>query len=1500
YNIVANKGGAVLNFGSGQITTIGDNGSNAGDLYIDGANAAVESGGAAGNSALTSLGTIADNGQLDLRDGASVTTSGGLAVAGGGSGRLAVDALGGQGGSSVTINGNLVNASSGPFSEGGVAIGNTGMSTADLVTVHGTLDNLAGAILDATGSSSNAAAQGWIAVNGPVVNAGTVNLETNGLITVGAGNAYAQTGGQTNITGTLTAPTVNDNGGIIQGTGTINGDVVNAGTLAGGFFTATQPGTLTINGGLTNATAGTVQTLIEGTGAGQTSVVNIASGALALRGGTLNATPNGLTLAPGETFTVATFAPGSLTGLFSTLASGSASGDGVTLDLGNGSTLDAIYNNNSGNVELAVVATPATTSDTWTGGAGTWSTAGQWNHGVPLSYSETTIGATSSGDVTLNQDATVDSLTINSGNTLAYQSGAPASLTVGKTVTVNSGGALALGTSGDTLAAGGAINNAGSVTIGNGASVLSLASITNQAGGTVQLAGGSLSAPSYSNAGTTAGFGTVAPAIANTGLVQASGGTLIAQNGIQGSGAVTVNSGATLNLSQAATGSSAGTLQNNGALDLGSQNITVSADYNNANFGTGNSFNARANVAGTGQILASGNVALSVTGTDVSGGTSPTPTLALGNVHVGSTTNTNFSINNTGTTGPSLRGAVQNTGITNGAVTVTAANFGPVATGGSQTESLAYNPTVAGALSGQSFDVVSNFDNVAGKTVSVTGAAYDYANPVVNNSQPINLGNFHVGSAPTSAALSISNSVVSNAAYQEGLDANVAGTSGSAISNNGTTSLIAAGSTDNSAITVGVNGNTAGVETGHVTLGLVSNGSGTSGLGTTSLPQQSVTVTGTGYNLAQSNAIGPINLGVLHVGSGIVSQGITVANVGPTGSYTEGLDSSFGTYANSGGSLTPTFSGSIANLAAGSSDSTSMQVAINTATAGSVSGNIEILQDSNGTIDGLGNTTLPSQNPPVSGTVEATITNLAQPQINNAPVNFGNVRIGAAVPTTGLSVTNAAPVGPFTEGLIGNVTGATGGATASGGFGSPGNALAPGQTNSTGIQIGVNTTTAGHINGSAAVDFGSDGTSFGGTVTDLGITDVAVTGNVYRLASGSAPGTVSLGAARVGGSLTGGIAVTNSASNDGYSEALDATISGTTPQVNSASGSVTGLAAGQTNASGLSVGLNTATAGHISGTATVAFESDGTGIDGGTPVSVGSQAVTVQGNVYTPAVPVVNTSSVNFGIVHVGQSVTPQAISVGNGAAVTALNDTLVGGFGTVSGPFSGSGTLAGVAAGQTDTSSLQVGLNTSAAGTFTGTANLDLASHDTELADLAVDTAPITMMATVNNYAVAALGQTSGDGTFSGGGSAYSLDFGTILLGSGSKSTDLFAENAATGPSDLLAGGFQILSGSGEFDLTGFNPFAGLGAGQQYANLGVSFSDLALGSFSEEIEMLPTGYNISGYSGALPYVTLTIDGTVASSAPVPEPGSLALLLTGLIGLVGVEFGRRSRKSRRG
>jgi len=88
----------------------------------------------------------------------------------------------------------------------------------------------------------------------------------------------------------------------------------------------------------------------------------------------------------------------------------------------------------------------------------------------------------------------------------------------------------------------------------------------------------------------------------------------------------------------------------------------------------------------------------------------------------------------------------------------------------------------------------------------------------------------------------------------------------------------------------------------------------------------------------------------------------------------------------------------------------------------------------------------------------------------------------------------------------------------------------------------------------------------------------------------------------------------------------------------------------------------------------------------------------------------VNTPSIDFGIVHKGDAVGLQSISVTNAAAVTALNDVLQGSVtGTTGAPFSGTSNLGlGLAAGTSDIGSLQVGLNTSTAGEFNVTLFLE------------------------------------------------------------------------------------------------------------------------------------------------------------------------------------------------
>lgn len=178
---------------------------------------------------------------------------------------------------------------------------------------------------------------------------------------------------------------------------------------------------------------------LRGTAPAQVSTVAI-TGPVNLKGGTLQANlENGFALAAGQSFTVATYTPGRLNGLFGGLEQGGSSGtSGTTLNLGGGGlTLGAVYNDHADNIQLQVVNTPASTAVAWNGGTGTFSTAPQWStSAVPTFYNDVTIGATASGNVTLNQDATISSLTITSGNTLQYQAATPQTLTVGQGVTV--------------------------------------------------------------------------------------------------------------------------------------------------------------------------------------------------------------------------------------------------------------------------------------------------------------------------------------------------------------------------------------------------------------------------------------------------------------------------------------------------------------------------------------------------------------------------------------------------------------------------------------------------------------------------------------------------------------------------------------------------------------------------------------------------------------------------------------------------------------------------------------------------------------------------------------------------------------------------------------------------------------------------------------------------------------------------------------------------------
>jgi hypothetical protein len=161
-------------------------------------------------------------------------------------------------------------------------------------------------------------------------------------------------------------------------------------------------------------------------------------------------------------------------------------------------------------------------------------------------------------------------------------------------------------------------------------------------------------------------------------------------------------------------------------------------DYTNANFGIGNTFNPRANVSGSGKIVASGNVAQTLSG-NVSGGGTAAATMSFGIVHTGAVTTQDYTINNTGMSGPVLSGAIQ-TSVNGGSITdprlsgsgVTAADWGPIGTG-SSTGSFAvtFNASSGGPLSNQVVHIINDFGNVASQNLVITGTAYQYAVPGV-------------------------------------------------------------------------------------------------------------------------------------------------------------------------------------------------------------------------------------------------------------------------------------------------------------------------------------------------------------------------------------------------------------------------------------------------------------------------------------------------------------------------------------------------------------------------------------------------------------------------------------------------------------------------------------------------------------------------------------------------------------------------------------------------
>ena len=402
--------------------------------------------------------------------------------------------------------------------------------------------------------------------------------------------------------------------------------------------------------------------------------------------------------------------------------------------------------------------------------------------------------------------------------------------------------------------------------------------------GTIELGGGTLSgvglveALSNRSTGEFFGFGVLDGPVANEGLVRANGGTLTISTISGQNGTVQIDAASSLDVSDPTLGSSsaANLIHNGDDLNLGTNDFTVASDYTNANFGVGNAFNARANVTGSGQILADPSVAQTVTG-DVTNSTQPSVVLDFGNVRVGDSSTLNYAVNNAGTTGPDLRGALQtddsagNGGnITDSRLTgsgVTAQNYGPVAAGSATSDlDVTFNATTAGSLAGQQVAIVNNFDNVDNQVLNFSGTAFTSAEAEVTPTI-VDFGIVHVGDALTPADITVANNAPVGA-FSEDLRAENFIASGDVQIQAGTSTSITLQAGDAAiAVSALFDTATAGERSGSVSIDLISTGQidgvTAAGLGELGLGTETVQFIGTVNNFADPTVVQLAGVGTL-------------------------------------------------------------------------------------------------------------------------------------------------------------------------------------------------------------------------------------------------------------------------------------------------------------------------------------------------------------------------------------------------------------------------------------------------------------------------------------------------------------------------------------------------------------------------------------------------------------------------------------------------------------
>jgi len=668
-------------------------------------------------------------------------------------------------------------------------------------------------------------------------------------------------------------------------------------------------------------------------------------------------------------------------------------------------------------------------------------------------------------------------------------------------------------------------------------------------------------------------------------------------------------------------------------------------------------------------------------------------------------------------------------------------------------------------------------------------------------------------------------------------------------------------------VNFGIVTSSSGTQAGTVDLGFFSHDATLSDVG---LASASITVTGTVDNYATAAVEKISGAGTLtstgtstytlNLGTVVVGATAPTAVLEAENAATGLADLMQGSFALAGTTL-GTFSG----LGAGQAGTaTPVTVSLPTGTVGSFTETVTMFASGTNASTYLG--PLTPEVVTVTGSV-GPIAPAVATIVSGTSVAFGVVHLASLANET-ISIRNGATAPA--AGLDTSVAGVTGSATSSGSI----SLLAAGTTDSTDMLVGINTGTVGVVNGTATFDFVSDAGS--GQTTTLAPQQVAVSGTVFAYATAIlSAATLAFQAARVGGSApTQTLTIHNGTTVTTFQDSLGYSIAATSP-FNPLSGGSGTIAPGGSATPTLA--LSTATSGNFSASATVGLTTTD-GVPGYSGVLT-AQTVALTGEIFATATAQPNTTSVNFGVVHAGQTVTPVSLGITN-TATGALTDLLTAGVNSNSGSYTGTVTDSlgsGLTAGTSGTVSFAI--VTTSSGVQTGTADLGFVSHDATLADLPLTPVAVTVTGTVDNYATAALGLDGGAGAFTPGGTVDTLNLGTVAVGSAAPTADLEAINAATGLADLLQGSF-VVAGTTGFTNIGFAPFGSLAAGLADTVGTVSLSTGTAGSFTETVTLFASGTNASGYLGTLTPDILTITGSVVG----PPPGTGTYVWTGATG----------------